>query len=134
MSETEIRGVIPNYYGLMIDKLNRIYDAWDKNDTYTALQRALKLCSFMPRKIKTELDPEKERIQKRLSSVSTITGYDMAIVKEKVMARLKQISNEELEKFVTTITDQLDENRLLTQGYGVPTRKTELKTLGDVLR
>jgi glutathionyl-hydroquinone reductase len=119
MSEdAEIKSIIPNYYNLIIDKLNKIYDAWDKNLTNLALSRALKLIPFLPRKLKKQLNPEKTRISTELQNG----------IKD-----IKKIAEKELEPLVDKITDNLDEAHLLTQNYGIPTRKSSIENIGKAL-
>jgi hypothetical protein len=130
MSEdAEIKGVIPNYYNLIIDKLNKIYEAWDNNNINIALFRTLKLIPFLPRKIKNQLNPERIRIQKDLDAISQTNGFNFSNAQEKVMYKVKTISIKEFEPLIDKVTSLLDQEHLLTQNYGIPTKSRSMKDL-----
>lgn len=113
--EQEIRGVIPNYYVLITDKLNKIYDAWDKNNVELALNRALKLVPFLPRKLKKQLAEEKQKIQSMLGKAQAISGFDCATLDRERGVRVRITAHSMLENFIDKITTLLDEAGLLTQ-------------------
>ena len=123
MSEdAEIRGVIPNYYVFIMGRLNRIAELEDLNNLPLALDTALKAIKYLPRKLKKQIDPEKTRIQKRITSEAQTEGYFENTNIRAINHILRQISREEEEAFVDKITTLLDAEHLLTQSYGVPTR------------
>lgn len=121
-ADAEIKGVIPNYYNLIIDKLNKIYDAWDNDNTIQALDRTLKLIPFLPRKLKKELKPEKEEIKKALKSAKETNGFNYQNAKETQWKNVKDVANAKFEPLIDKLTDLLDESHLLTQSYGIPTK------------
>lgn len=132
MSEdAEIRGVIPNYYAFIIDKLNRIYDAEDKNNYPLALDRALKLTKFLPRKLKKEIVEDVKRIRQRLITEAKIDGYFLDSMLKERNKIVYNIAYQEEDKFMDKMTSLLDQEHLLTQSYGIPTRA---RSMGDIQR
>lgn len=132
MSEdAEIRGVIPTYYSFIVEKLNRIYDAWDKNDFYSALLRSIRLVSFLPRKIKKQILPEKKRIELKLIQAQSIKGRDFNSTQMLLQQRVRQVAMEEVGNFVNLITEMLDQEGLLVMKHGVP---TVARGMGDIQR
>lgn len=130
MSEQpEIKGVIPTYYFIITDKLNKIYEAWDNNDPYLALERALKLVPFLPVKLKKEIAPEKERIRKLFQN--SISGQDFNSVQLKSSLLRHNTASQEVEPFIDKLTTLLDDNHLLTLSYGVPTRTGSIQKIGE---
>lgn len=130
MSEdAEIKGVIPNYYNLIIDKLNKIYEAWDNNNQTLALTRAMRLIPFLPRKIKKQIIQDKDNIQKQFDAISGTKGYNLSNAAELANYRIKMIAVKEVEPFINKLTDLLDQEHLLTQSYGIPTKA---RGMGDI--
>ena len=93
-----------------------------------ALDLALKLTVFLPRKLKFKINIEKDRINKRINSI-TITSYHRNLIDRELQRVAKRVANEELEAFVDKITTLLDENRMLTQSFGLPTISHSMKDL-----
>lgn len=132
MSEdAEIKGVIPNYYNLIIDKLNKIYDAWDNDNTIQALDRTLKLIPFLPRKLKKELKTDKDEIRNALKTAKESNGYNYQNAKETQWKNVKDVATAKFEPLIDKLTNLLDESHLLTQSYGIPTRA---RGMGDIQR
>lgn len=131
--DAEIKGVIPNYYNLIIDKLNRIYEAWDQNNLSLALFRTLRLIPFLPRKLKNALKPDKDRIEDQLKNSANTGGHDFDNATEKAMYRIRKVAQKEFEPLLDKLTSLLDESHLLTQSYGVPSRTGDIRKIGENL-
>lgn len=132
--EYEIKGVIPNYYAFIIDKLNRIAEAEIYHNYPQALHISLNLAKYLPRKLKQQIQPEKDRIENRLHKEAKVSGFFRDSMRRQASQLEIIIAKEEEPQFVDRITTLLDEAHLLTQSYGIPTRKAELKDLGEKLK
>jgi len=128
MSEdAEIKGVIPSYYGFLITGITQLREYWAKKMFIEALDYAIELTVFLPNKVKNELAKERAEILIKLSNNSPThanTLYGMQRARDRNAYR---IAAKELEPFVDKIIRLLDNNRLLTQQYGVPTRARSMK-------
>lgn len=131
MSEdAEIKNVIPPYYGLIIDKLNRIFFLWDEvQDEIAALQCAIRLVLFLPRKLKKQLETQTTEIQKELDKASNGVGYNLIVANQRINNATSFVAHKHLAKYVNTITNLLDQEHMLTQSYGIPTRA---RSMGDI--
>ena len=119
--ESEIKGVIPPYYNLIIGILQGIYEAWDRGDYITALKRSLRLVVFLPNKLKKQLKEEKDNIQKTLDLSKNVTQHSFASTHRAMGISLNYTANKFLEGFVDKITSLMDKEHILTEGYGIPT-------------
>jgi len=66
----------PNYTSFLIDKLNKIYDAWDDNRPEHALGRAIKLWFFLPIELKDKMEDDKNKITKDINAAYRINSVD----------------------------------------------------------
>jgi len=110
----EIRGVIPNYYAFIIDKLNRIANYEIERDYPKALHIALLLVKYLPRKLKNQVQEETTRINKRVGSIGT-TGYYQNMMQRDLERKIYRIASEEEPILVDKLTSLLDQEHLLTQ-------------------
>jgi hypothetical protein len=132
MSEdAEIKGVIPNYYVFIMGRLNRIAALEDIGNLPLALDCALKTVKYLPRKLKNQIIEEKKKIQKRIATEAKSTEYFCNTSKRDVEAKMRKIALDEEETFVDKITTLLDQEHLLTQNYGIPTKA---RGMGDIQR
>jgi hypothetical protein len=125
--DAEIKAVIPSYYGFLITGITQLREYWARKMYTEALDYALELTNFLPTKIKEQLKEDKEKIITKLGTNSPINANTLYRVE---MARSKQayhIAARELEPFVDKIIRLLDQNHLLTEKYGVPTRARGMK-------
>ncbi len=53
--------IMPTYSGFLIDKVNKIYEAWDRNQLETALGRAIRLVYFLPKELKDKMRDDKNK-------------------------------------------------------------------------
>lgn len=129
MSQPEIKGVIPTYYGFLISGITQIREFWSKKQFTEALYYAMEITTFLPNKIKDKIEPERQRIQAKLlknipSSSSSI--YSAQRDTNNIVYRISMI---ELEPFVDKIIRLLDENNLLTQDWGAKPKFKDAGTL-----
>jgi hypothetical protein len=130
MSEdAEIRGVIPNYYAFIMGRLNRIAALEDAGNLTEALECAIQSTKYLPRKLKKQIDEEQKRITKRLRTEAHSNEWFGNMRKKETAAIFQQIAEEEEEGFVDRITTLLDQEHLLTQSYGIPTKA---RSMGDI--
>ncbi len=131
--EREIKSVIPSYYSFIMTGLTELREIWAVKRYVDALYYALNLSTFLPTKLKQQIEEEKRKIQNQLKTVESISenSYDKAV--EKAQWKTRKIAIAELEPFVDKMIKLLDSENLLTQQYGIPTRKRELKNIGDAL-
>jgi hypothetical protein len=128
----EIRNVIPPYYGFIIDKLNRIFYLWDEaQNEALALRCALRLTKFLPRKLKNQLREETDKIKTELEIASKGIGYNFQTANRNINQSLAIVAHKYLENYVNKLTDLLDQEHMLTQSYGIPTRS---RGMGDIQR
>ncbi len=103
----------PTYSGFLIDKLNKIYEAWDQGQQEIALARALRLCVFLPQELKKKLDPKKEKITAAINAIYKIndaTWFSTRLARNKAARR---VANLYLEPFVDEMVDWLDKRGFL---------------------
>jgi hypothetical protein len=131
--EKEIKSVIPSYYSFIMTGLTELREIWAVKRYVDALNYALNLSTFLPTKLKQQIAEDKQRIKEQLKSVESISEnkYDKMI--EKAQWKTRKIAIAELEPFVDKMIKLLDSENLLTQQYGIPTRKRDLKSIGDAL-
>jgi hypothetical protein len=131
--EREIKSVIPSYYSFIMTGLTELREIWAVKRYVDALYYALNLSTFLPTKLKQQIEEDKGRIKKQLKSIESTreNGYDKAL--EKTQWKTRKIAIDELEPFIDKMIQLLDSENLLTQQYGIPTRKRELKNIGDAL-
>jgi Fe2+ transport system protein B len=127
--DAEIRGVIPNYYAFIMGRLNRIAALEDIDNLTLALDCALKSIKYLPRKLKNQIREEYERIQNRIKNEAQSSGYFSNTINKEIEKAMKRIALEEENNFVNKITTLLDQEHLLTQSYGIPTRS---RSMGDI--
>jgi hypothetical protein len=113
--ETEIRGVIPTYYGFLISGITQLREYWARKQHVEALYYAMELTTFLPNKIKEKIEPEKKRIQAKLLKNLPSSSSSIYAAQRDTNNIVYRISMIELEPFVDKIIRLLDENNLLTQ-------------------
>lgn len=123
----EIKAVIPSYYGFLITGITQLREYWAKKMYIEALDYAMELTNFLPSKIKDELKEEKEKIRKKLLNNAPINTNSVYARERTRTKEIYQIAAKELEPFVDKIIRLLDQNHLLTEKYGVPTRERSMK-------
>lgn len=123
MSEShEIKGIFPQAYNFYMDKLGKIYDAWDDGDLGLALIRACRLVVFFPPKIKKEIVEEKDRIQMEFKRIAAVKGHDFHTTITAQKRMVYALADRELESFVDRMTSLMDQEGLLTLTFGASPR------------
>ncbi len=97
------------YAGFLIDKLNKIYDAWDQGDPELALRRSLRLTLALPRKLKEKIREDVHTIKKDMESVYRLQGSDFYTTELRRNKRSVEVASHYLAGFVDKLTDLLDE-------------------------
>ena len=130
MSEnSEIRGVIPNYYSFIVDKLNKIAEAENAFNYPLALHIAMNLTRYLPRKLKNQINPDVIRIRERQLRELRTSGYFQSSMNRQLHQKEHMIASQEEPVLIDKLTTLLDQEHLLTQSYGIPTRS---KSMGDI--
>lgn len=122
----EIKGVIPNYYSFIIDKLNRIANYEIERNYPMALHTALNLAKYLPRKLKNQLQPDITEITEKLANIK-VSEYNQNALRKAMDTQIYKISKEAEPKLIDKITTLLDQEHLLTQSYGIPTKSRSMK-------
>lgn len=125
--DAEIKGVIPSYYGFLITGLTQIREYWAKRMYVEGMEYALHFTTFLPRKIKKALSEEKQRITLKLTGNSKGRVHNFYELQKSRSKYAYMIAAQELEPYMDKMTTLLDENHLLTQQYGVPTKARSMK-------
>lgn len=125
--DPEIKGVIPSYYGFLITGITAIREYWAKKQFVEAINYAMNLTTFLPNKIKKELIAEKEKIHREMSVNLRFNSNDITAARKAHDRLVFQVAAKELEPFMDKVISLLDQNNLLTQQYGVPTRSRSMK-------
>ncbi len=132
--EREIKAAIPTYYSFIITGLTEIRELWAVGKTVRALKYAFLLSTFLPPSIKKEISPERVRVQNLIEKTYENKGYCFNTIWQYSEIALQKIANAEIEPFLDKFVNLLDNNNLLTQQYGVPTRKGSLENIGRALQ
>lgn len=109
----ELKAVMRPYIAFLMDKVNKIYDAWDEGDLELALSRACRLVTFLPRAIKEQLRGDEKTITKYMNAaygLETGIWYTTQLIQNR---RTRQIAQLFLEPFVDKMIDLLDERGYL---------------------
>jgi len=119
---------LPYYTAFLMDKVNKIYDAWDSEDITLALRRAIRLVVFLPTEMKKELEADVEDIQKDMMKAYRVKGVDFHTDQLARNREARRVATQYLEPFVDELIDLLDKNHYLEPGALQPYRSGE-KTL-----
>ena len=119
---------LPYYTAFLMDKVNKIYDAWDSEDITLALRRATRLVAFLPRKMKKEMLEDVEDIEKDMMKAYRVKGVDFHTDQLARNREARRVASLYLEPFVNKLIDLLDENHYLEPGALQP-RHTGKKKL-----
>jgi len=104
---------LPYYTAFLMDKVNKIYDAWDLENITLALRRATRLVAFLPRKMKKEMLEDVEDIEKAMMKAYRVKGVDFHTDQLARNREARRVASLYLEPFVNKLMDLLDENDYL---------------------
>jgi len=107
---------LPYYTAFLMDKVNKIYDAWDLEDITLALRRATRLVAFLPRKMKKEMEADVEDIEKDMMKAYRVKGVDFHTDQLARNREARRVASLYLEPFVNKLMDLLDDNHYLEPG------------------
>jgi len=113
MTIEEVKAVMRPYVAFLMDKVNKIYDAWDEGNLELALSRACRLVTFLPRGLKKELRSDEETITKWMNGaygLETGIWYTTQLTQNR---RALQIAQVFLKPFVDKMIDLLDQRGYL---------------------
>jgi len=119
---------LPYYTAFLMDKVNKIYDAWDLENITLALRRATRLVAFLPRKMKKQMLEDVEDIEKAMMKAYRVKGVDFHTDQLARNREARRVASLYLEPFVNKLIDLLDENHYLEPG-AIGSRFIEKKKL-----
>jgi hypothetical protein len=117
--EEEIKGVMKPYVVFLMDKVNRVYNAWDEHplEPRIPLEEALRLVNFLPRSLKKLLKKDAEEIRKELDRCYRLQGTDLFTTQLLRNRVANQVASRRLQPFVDKMTDWLDERGYFERPY-----------------
>lgn len=107
--QRQVRGLISPYVGFLVDKLDKIYDAWDAQEEELALSRAIRLSYFLVEQLKEKLKPDVKQILEEMNKATAVekTGF---LSQENVKNwRAKDVARKWLPIFLDKLTSLFDE-------------------------
>lgn len=107
--QREVRGLISPYVGFLVDKLNKIYEAWDSGDEELALSRAIKLSFFLVDQLKEKLKPLVQQILKEMSEATKKEGVSFLTEESMRSRKAKLVAAVWLPVFLDKLTSLFDE-------------------------
>lgn len=105
--------IMPTYSGFLIGQLNKISQAWDDGDAFSALMRTIKLVYFLPTDFKKVLFPKVEAIENELNKARSINGHDFYTNQLRRNRALTQIAGQRLPTFLDEVVELLDKRGYL---------------------
>lgn len=105
----------PTYNSFLIDKINKIYEAWDKNLPETALGRAVRLVYFLPKELKDKLRDERNKIVAKFNEAYQVSGVDWYTKQQNRNRQARRVANHYLPSFVDEMMNWLDERGYLEE-------------------
>ena len=105
----EVRGLISPYVGFLVDKLNKIYEAWDEGDEELALSRAVKLGYFLVDQLKDKLKPDMNKIIEEMNGATQKEGVGFLTEEATRSDRARQVARKWLPIFLDKLTSLFDE-------------------------
>jgi len=105
----EVRGLISPYVGFLVDKLNKIYEAWDEGDEELALSRAVKLGYFLVEQLKDKLKPDMNKIIEEMNGATQKEGVGFLTEEATRSDRARQVARKWLPIFLDKLTSLFDE-------------------------
>jgi hypothetical protein len=118
---------LPYYTAFLMDKINKIYDAWDDDNQPLALRRALRLVTFLPKKMKTVLAEDVAEIEADMHQAYRMKGVDFHTNQLARNKTARSVATLYLEPFVDKLVDLLDEHDYLEAGGAHPLHETKKK-------
>jgi len=109
----EPQQIMPTYSGFLIDKLNKISEAWDEGDMELALRRAMRLVYFLPTDLKKVLLPKVSVIRKQMNHAYALHGSDFFTTQIIRNRAARQITLRELPPFIDQVVELLDQRGYL---------------------
>lgn len=107
--------IMPTYSGFLIDKVNKIYEAWDKNQLETALGRAIRLVYFLPKELKDKMRDDKNKIIEEFNKAYRVSGVDWYTRQQNRNRAARRVAQYYLPSFVDEMMNWLDERGYLEE-------------------
>lgn len=114
-TDKEVRGVVPTYIGLLMGKINIIYDEWAEGNMESALRRACILYYFLVDALKKELEEDVQQINKALIHAYNLQGTDFFTCQIMRNRRGKQIAAAQLPGLIDRMMSLFDGRDYLEQ-------------------
>jgi hypothetical protein len=111
----DLAKIHPTYSGFLIDKVNKIYDAWDKGLLETALNRAMRLCYFLPKELKDKMRDDKNKIIEEFNKAYRVSGVDWYTRQQNRNRAARRVAHHYLPSFVDEMMNWLDERGYLEE-------------------
>jgi len=107
--QRQTRGLMSPYVGFLIDKLNKIYDAWDRGEEELALRRAVMLRYFLVKELKDALKEDAEQITLEMNEAYEKEGASFLAEEAVRSRRTRAVAKKWLPVFVDKLTTLFDE-------------------------
>jgi len=114
-TEKEVKGVVPTYIGMLMAKINLIYDDWVDGDVESALRRACLLYYFLVDELKKQLKDDVQQINKELVHAYNLQGTDFFTSRLMRNRRGRQIAASKLPSLIDKMISLFDSRDYLEQ-------------------
>ena len=111
----EVKGVVPTYIGLLMGKINLIYDYWAEGNIEAALRRTCILYYFLVDELKKQLKPDIQQINKELVQAYNLEGSNWFTSRIMRNQRGRQIAATKLPSLIDKMMSLFDGRDYLEQ-------------------
>lgn len=109
LKDREVKGFVPTYLGFLMDKINKIYNAWDEGDTELALRRACRLYYFLVDELKDKLRDDMQSISKEMNQAYNVRGPDWFVTQQNRNKQARRVASVRLPAFIDKMMTLFDE-------------------------
>lgn len=117
VSDEDYTSVMKPYIGFLIDKINRIYDAWDNGNTFLALARAIRLSMFLPPSSRKRLRKTIEQIDVEVDRVQSVQGIGIRSTNLQKHSSLETIADKWIVPFLEEEMDEIDRKGFIERPF-----------------